>query len=69
MTRARAHKPQNSLVCLEMFIIAIAHRKWFNYLPYKVPELKQLMPNGVAFTRRPTDSKYSSCVCFCWRSD
>ena len=37
---------QNYLTCIEMLIIAIGHLWWFSYLPYKVSELKKLLPNG-----------------------
>lgn len=37
---------QNYLTCIEMFGISIGHLWWFSYLPYKVAELKRLLPNG-----------------------
>jgi hypothetical protein len=36
---------QNYLTCVEMFGISIGHLWWFSYLPYKVAELKHLLPN------------------------
>jgi hypothetical protein len=37
---------QNYLTCVEMLAIAIGHLWWFSYLPYKVDELKKLLPTG-----------------------
>jgi hypothetical protein len=37
---------QNYLTCIEMLVIAIGHLWWFSYVPYKVDELKKLLPTG-----------------------